>query len=321
MKAKNQFSPLQPVLPNFLIAGAAKCGTTSLYHYLKQHPEVFMCTPKEPKFLVGFAGNRAIGPGDDRVVRSAIGTFDEYCRLFEKGAGRKAVGEASVSTLFHFDISIPNIQRYLGDPRIIIILRDPVDSLYSTYNFLVREGRERASFPEALRLEEQRKRKGYGWIWLYRETRLYSRQVRAFQANFTRVLILLYDDLKRDTAGVIRSVCAFLDIDPAVPLDTKYIHNVSGIPRSDLLNALFVKPKELHVLVRTIAHFLVGEARWIRFRDRLRSSVMEKPQPMPREIERELRSYFREDVLKLQEFISMDLGAWLAGGKNVPEVI
>jgi len=122
-------------LPNFLIVGAAKCGTTSLYYYLKQHPDVFMSEIKEPRFLSNRAANPGRGPGDDSIVQSGVRSFDDYLNLFKKSTGMKAVGEASADTLFLFERTIPAIQRYLDDPRIVIILRDPVKRAYSAYNY------------------------------------------------------------------------------------------------------------------------------------------------------------------------------------------
>ena len=82
----------KPVLPNFLIVGAAKCGMTSLHYYLKQHPDVFMSTPKEPDFF--FAQCFKIptsGIGDDSL--NIVRDFDGYCRLFERAAGKKYEGD------------------------------------------------------------------------------------------------------------------------------------------------------------------------------------------------------------------------------------
>lgn len=270
-----------------------------------------MSNPKEPRFLVGFAGNQGVGPGDQHVIDHSIGTLEEYTRLFTDASGKKAIGEASVSTLFHYERSIPSIKRHLGDPRIIIILRDPVDSVYSTYNFLRRLGRETLSFEEALGCEEERKHAGYGWIWRYREARLYSAQVRAFQENFSKVLVLLYDDLKSNPGWVLRSICDFLDVDPDYAFDARQVINASGIPKVAWFNALFVKPKRLHKAARKLGSIFLGEKRWVALRERLMMMNLERPQAMPPEIARELRNFFREDVVKLQKLIGRDLGDWI----------
>jgi hypothetical protein len=301
------------VLPNFLIVGAAKCGTTSLYHYLRQHPDIYMSPVKEPRFLSNRAGNPGRGPGDDLNSQGGVGSFDDYCRLFGDSIGKKARGEASVDTLFHFERTIPAIQRYLGDPRIVIILRDPVERAYSAYNYLIREGREELSFNDALSAEEQRKRDEYVYMWQYREGGLYAGRVRAFQEHFSRVQVLLYDDLKKDTLPLLRSLYAFLDVRSDFIPDMSHRHNVSGIPRWGLLNNLFNKPKRLHKAARTIGGAILGADRWVRLREYLRSTILQKPRPMDPELKQQLRRFYRDDILKLQNYIGRDLSSWLQG--------
>jgi len=300
-------------LPNFLIVGAAKCGTTSLYYYLKQHPDVFMSEIKEPRFLSNRAANPGRGPGDDSIVQSGVRSFDAYLSLFKKSTGMKAVGEASADTLFLFERTIPAIQRYLDDPRIVIILRDPVKRAYSAYNYHVRDGREELSFKEALIAEEQRRRDGYVYMWQYAEVGLYASQVHAFQKQFSRVQVLLYDDLMRDAIALIRSVYTFLDVAPDFIPDMSHNHNVSGIPRWSLFNNLFIKPKRLHKVARTIGGAILGADRWIRLRDRIRATNLQKPLPMDHEIEQQLRWFYHDDILKLQDYIGRDLSSWLKG--------
>jgi hypothetical protein len=300
-----------PITPNFLIVGAAKCGTTSLYYYLKQHPDVFMSEIKEPRFLSDRAANPGRGPGDDSIAQSGVRSLDDYLSLFKKSTGKKAVGEASADTLFLFERTIQAIHRHLGDPRIIIILRNPVDRAYSAYNYHVRDGREKLSFKDALIAEEQRRRDGYVYMWQYAEGGLYASRVRAFQEQFSRVQVLLYDDLMRDAITLVRSVYTFLDVDPDFIPDMSHNHNISGIPRWSLFNNLFIKPKRLHKVARTIGGAILGADRWIRLRERIRSVNLKAPPPIEPEIEKELRQFYRDDLLKLQDYIDRDLSAWL----------
>lgn len=299
------------IVPNFLIAGVAKAGTTALYHYLRQHPDVFMSIPKEPKFLSASHAHPGKGPGDYLHVHNYAASYGEYCKLFVKATGKKAIGEASVDTFFHDDRSIPAIKKYIGDPRILIILRDPVDRAYSAYNYIVGQGFEYLSFKEALMAEDKRCREGYRHMWLYRQGGLYFHRVYAFQENFSQVRVFLYDDLRRDPALLIRSVYQFLNVDPDFVPDMSHEHNVSGVPRSYLFNALFVKPKGLHKAARTLGSAILGENRWIRLRDGVRFTNMQRPGPMDPETGRALRHFYRDDILKLQGCIGIDLSHWL----------
>ena len=134
--------------PNFLIVGAAKSGTTSLFHYLKQHPEVFMPDLKEPQFLVC----EKIKGRLHKYIDSAA----EYYELFEKST-EKCAGEASVFYLYYFEEAIKNIKKELGsDVKIIIVLREPVSRAISAYEHVLRNNpKEKLSFKEALLKKEK----------------------------------------------------------------------------------------------------------------------------------------------------------------------
>ena len=136
-------------LPNFLVVGAAKSGTSSLHNYLNQHPEIFMpsfrdgVNVKEPQFFVRESVM-------DRL-HSGIWNWQDYKDLFFQVKDEKAIGEASVFYLYYFEEAINNIKKYLGDQiKIIIILRNPIDRAYSAYQHVSRSMKEELSFEEAL---------------------------------------------------------------------------------------------------------------------------------------------------------------------------
>ena len=151
-------------LPNFLIVGAAKAGTTSLFYYLKQHPEIFMPEEKELKFFEYLIIKNKLhytGPGDNKSLKRVVKTWDEYKNYFKKAKNFKAVGEASVSYLYYTE-TIKNIKKYLGENiNIIIILRNPIERLISNYKYMVMRGREKEDLKKALELEEYRKNQGF----------------------------------------------------------------------------------------------------------------------------------------------------------------
>jgi hypothetical protein len=300
-------------VPNFLIVGAGKSGTTSLYHYLSQHPEVFMSDPKEPRFLSIGEERTFNGPGDDISKKLSIDTFKDYCALFKNSGRYKARGEASVDYLFFHRHAIPNIKRYIGEPKILIILRNPVDRAYSAYTYLCRDGWENLSFAEALQQEEERKMLGYKWMWRYKEAGLYSEQVKAYLDNFSKVKIFLYEELLSNTQKLVKDIFSFLEVNPEFRPVITTRHNASGIPRHDLLNSLFVKPKRLHKVARTVGGFVIGKQRWVNLREKLRSRLLKKVDPLPADVAEELRNYYRCDIMKLQDITGHDLSHWLAG--------
>lgn len=297
------------------MVGAGKSGTTSLYHYLLQHPQIFMSNPKEPRFLSKGPGNNHNGPGDHIALQSSITTFEDYKALFKNAHGYLARGEASIENLYYHEYAIPNIKRYIGDPKIIIILRNPVARAYSAYSFLRRDGWEKFTFKDALNREAERKELGYKWMWFYREAGLYSRQVEAYKKNFTNVKIHLFDELQRDLPSLLHDLYTFLEVDPNFRPEISTRHNPSGIPVNALLHDIFVKPKRLHKIARTIGGSVMGQEAWLRLRERLRGMVLRKADPIPLEIAEELREFYRNDILRLEGLTGLNLSSWLERAK------
>lgn len=299
-------------LPNFLIVGMSRCGTTSLYHYLKEHPDIFMSRVKEPSFFL--AQIRPVpedGIGDDE--RKYFSDLDDYCRLFRKAAKSKAIGEASSENLYHAEKVIPHIQKYLGNPKIIISLRNPVDRAFSAYTFLISENREFLSFEEGLIQEEKRKRDGWRHIWLYRDAGFYYRGVKAYLENFSAVKVCLFDDLQRSPLSLVQDVFRFLDVDPSFAPNVSVRYKTSGIPRSPRINRLFEEPTRLRSLARGVGKLLLKEDGWIKWRDRLKAKSYAEAEMNP-ETRRSLEGVYRDDILKLQDLIRRDLSPWFSPG-------
>jgi Sulfotransferase family len=299
-------------LPNLLIAGMSRCGTTSLYHYLKEHPDVFMSPVKEPSFFLSQV--RPVpenGIGDDE--KKYYSDRDDYGRLFERAGNCRAVGEASSENLYHAEKVIPHIQKHLGNPRIIISLRNPVDRAFSAYTFLISENREFLSFEEGLAQEEKRKRDGWRHIWLYRDAGFYYRGVKAYLENFPEVKVCLFDDLLRDPLSLVQDIFRFLAVDPSFVPDVSARYKTSGIPRSRRINRLFEEPTRMRSLARGVGKLLLKEDRWIKWRDRLKARSYGRAQMKP-ETRRYLEGVYRDDILKLQGLIGRDLRRWLTPG-------
>jgi len=172
-------------LPNFLHVGAAKTGTTSQYFYFRQHPDIYMSPKKGPEFFVSrFKAGFGTGPGDGG--KPVVSDFRTYQDLFADAGDARIIGEGSVSYLYHHDEAIPLIQQYLGDPRILITLRNPADLAYSYYLHLRRQGRETLSFEAALEAEQDRIEKGWHYHWHYQHSGYFADQVAAYLQGFSR---------------------------------------------------------------------------------------------------------------------------------------
>jgi hypothetical protein len=296
--------------PNFLITGAAKAGTTALYHYLKQHPQVYMAPNKEPNFFA-FENERVRfrGPGDERICNSSITTLEAYEDQFAAVSGELAIGEASPWYLYS-SRAAKNIYHHIPNVKLVTVLRNPVDRAFSSYLHVVRDGREPLSFEEGLRAEENRVEQGWEFIWHYRRTGFYANQIERFLDLFPReqVRFYLYDDLLADPARFLSDLFAFLGVDTSFVVDTSFKPNATGIPKNWLLGRLLVQPNPLRSSAKL---FLPQELRY-NLSHRINQRMLKKP-AMGQEIRRELSGIYRDDILAVQSLIGRDLSAWIEG--------
>lgn len=240
------------MLPNFLIAGSAKSGTTSLYYYLNQHPEISLPNLKEPKFFsssnIDFPHN---GPGDFSIDQAAIRSKEEYLNLFND-IKNKRVGEASPDYLFYYDKAIPEIKNLLGDIPIIIILRNPVHRAFSAYSYLKRDSREDLSFTEGLAQEENRLNKNFDFMWGYISVSKYHNQVNAYLDNFSNVKIIIFEEFINDINKGLKELYSFLNVDNSFKANIETKHNQSGIPSNILFKFLLSRRFQFSVLLREL---------------------------------------------------------------------
>ena len=289
-------------LPNFLLVGAGKSATRSLYNYLIQHPDVFMPRLKEPQFFVSKqVKNR---------IQKWVENYDQYVKLFEGSEGKKAIGEASVMYLFFYWEAIENIKKYLGDDmKIMMILRNPVDRAYSAYNFVhINNPEEKYSFEEALQKEEERFNSSISLFMQYRKMGLYADAVKAYLQNFKNVHIIWYDDFVKNVPGTIEGIFNFLEIDPHVKIDYAKRWNEGGWRwKNPLLRWLFMSDNPLKKIYK--AFFKKKTA--VRSNEFIRKNFATNTEPMNPQTRKELVNYFRNDVEQLSRITGRDLSSWL----------
>jgi len=291
-------------MPNFFIIGAQKAGTTSLYHYLDQHPQIYMSPRKEPHFFEGMHSDfrwpgRRVAPVTD---------LRDYLALFEGVSDEKAIGEASASYLYS-PKAPALIQRSIPDAKIIAILRNPAERAYSNFLHLVQVGREPlSSFAEALQAEEGRMRDKWGPIWYYKQKGFYHAQVKRYFDTFGRdqVRIWLYEDLRDDPSRMTRDVFRFLDVDERFVPNVSIEHNPSGLPKNESLYTWVRKLTARNPVL--VERFLPAGLRGY-----VKSLIFVKRPPFPAEIREQLLDSYREDILRLQDLIGEDLSPWLEG--------
>jgi hypothetical protein len=269
-------------VPNFLIIGAAKAGTTSLYHYLGQHPDVYMSPVKEPAY---YASARS----------GAVRTHTEYERLFDAATTERARGEASPQYLN--DAAAPDrIAADLRDVRLIVSLRNPVDRAYSSYLGRLAGGTERRPVEAALR------RGTY-----YFDSSLYHASLTRYFTRFdrSRIKVLLFDALAADPRATVQEVCDFLGIQRDFAVDTSVKHGSAAAPRSPAVNAVFWR------ITHGVRRYLPEHLRNTGVAGRAQRWLVREPDPLPAEIRRQLQADFRDDILRTETLIGRSLAAWL----------
>ena len=227
-------------LPNFFIAGAPKSGTTSLYHYLGQHPEIYMSPIKEPNYFASevrlgqfsehlrpraerdLAPLRAYlnGPMREKRFGSLITEWPDYLRLFRKVQGQKAIGEASVCYLWS-ESAAANIHRRIPDAKIILVLRNPVEMVFSMYLHTLRSGAIQVSFREAIELGLQQRGGRLDVLHPFLDMGFYHQQLSRYLEAFPKkqLRIYWYEEYQAKPAPMLADMFRFLRVDPAFSPD------------------------------------------------------------------------------------------------------
>src|SRR3954471_23557902 len=211
--------------PDFLIVGAPKAGTTALHAALAQHPDVFMTSPKEPKFWLcdGAPPPAWCGPGDAHSQQEWIWRDEDYAPLFEPAGAHQVRGESTPFYLWSRGAH-RRIAEALPDVRLIAIVRDPVDRAYSNWMHLWSDGLEPVSdFEAACAAENDRITAGWGLFWHYRRLGLYGEQLEHLLERFAReqVLVVRYRELVDRPQDSLDRICPFLGIEPQPSIDVR----------------------------------------------------------------------------------------------------
>lgn len=302
-------------LPNFLVVGAAKAGTTTIYDMLVQHPEVGMSIMKEPNFF---------SDGWPKWAK----TLDEYKQLFSHCSGKKAIGEASP---FYFSDpeSAERIKSTLGeDTKIIIFLRNPAKRTYSHWAYArYIYNREPLSFHQALEKEDERAfadsthklKHYYSGIFRYVWISMYSDKVQHFLEIFGKnnVKVVVLEEFVKNPKKLFQDICQFLEIDPLfIPILTKsnpagesaapgLTNLISAINQSNIFNTLYRNlPFKLKIVI-----FNFGNAVFEALR-RPRHSTLAVDEQLDEITYKSLMKRFMTDIRKLEKLLGRDLSVW-----------
>ena len=300
--------------PNLFLVGAPKCGTTSMYTYLRQHPEIFMCHPKEPRYFCRDLINESRGWLNAEYY-FPYRSLDDYLALFDGAASCRCVGEASPQYLYS-RTAAQEIHQFNPDARILIMLREPVEFLMSQHSqWRLNLHEEEPDFRRALGLEDERRQGRALPANVVFPSRLYytdwvnfSRQIKRFCRYFPphQMKIILLDDIKRQPLAVYGEVLAFLQLTDRSFCPDFAPRGQNRRLRFPFLKQLYLDPSAPHIrlLRRIVPAPVLGVGQ--RFLDRIAWTPSRRP-PLDAEFRASLKRRFRPEVAALSQLLDRDL--------------
>ena len=301
-------------LPNFLIFGVQKAGTTSIYNYLREHPQVYMSPWKETEFM----GRKPLSDKEyaalsdeqkkTRGGRNQILRIEDYRALFDGVTDEIAIGEASPNYLFLHEQAVPQIQKHVPDAKLIAVLRNPVERAYSDYLMHVRDvvGNQKP-------LAEQVRTSGDSSFTLLKGK--YSEGLKHFLDTFgaEQVKVVLYDELKEDSDRFMQTLYSFIGVDPDFKADTKTKQQTAQVPKNQAINKLLRTKNPLRSMAGAVLKTVTTEEQRKGLRSRLIAANSQGKEALPLSSEDRalLRDYYRDDILKVQLLLNRELSMWL----------
>lgn len=311
--------------PNFFIAGAPKTGTTSLWHYLRQHPQIYLSPVKEPCYFASEVRLEHFGREFESTARrksqrlsqfingsmdgvdpgGIVANWDDYVRLFETVGSQTAIGEASVCYLWSPTAAI-NIRSRIPEAKIIMILRDPAERAFSQYLQYAANGLVKRSFREHIESSARHTGREFNTLYPFLEYGLYYGQVKTYLEVFPRanVRIYLYEEAWSDPSLFLKQIFEHLNVDSAFRPDMSRRALERRAPRSLAGHYLLAKSGMAPRLKA-----LAPRAAW----DGVRALMFKSPGSLRMDASdrQYLCDYYREDVRSLSSLLNRNLAAWL----------
>jgi hypothetical protein len=303
-------------VPDFFIVGQAKSGTTALYTMLKRHPQIFMPEVKEPRFLASDLRDRFHIP----ATATMPDTLEEYLSLFGGAQPGQLAGEAS-PTYLTSRTAADAIAQLQPAARIIAILREPASFLHSLHlQFVQAHVESERDLRKALALEPKR-RQGKNLprdshrpnVLLYSDHVRYVEQLRRYEAVFSQeqILVLIYDDFKRDNEDTVRRVLRFLGVEETPPVASRHVNPTVSV-RAQRVHRLVHAvasgrgplARAVQATAKTAAPLGLSRASAVAIRNRL---FFVAPSAPDERMMLELRRRFKKEVVALSEHIDRDL--------------
>jgi hypothetical protein len=299
--------------PNFLLLGAPKAGTTALYAYLQQHPQVFMSAVKEPHFFA-FEGHslQFNGPRDERgsLTTASVNEWGAYQALF--AAGGEAIARGEASTMYLYWPGVPErIHHYTPDAKLVAILRNPIDRAFSHFLHLRRDGREWLSdFELALGAESDRIAQNFSPAWHYHAVGQYAEQLQRYRSIFPheQLKIYLYDDWRQHPRKFLRSLFEFLEVDATFQPNMSKRHNTTQqVQKNVSIHDFLTQDNLIKKLLRPLIPARIRQP----LAAKAYRANIEAPPKLTPQLRRQLLPRFQADILATQDLIQRDLSHWL----------
>ncbi|MEJ6749572.1 MAG: sulfotransferase [Flavobacteriales bacterium] len=288
--------------PNFIIIGAMKSATTSLYTYIKQHPHIFMTKVKEPMFFNNFQQENNYNILGSKSKKST--TLEEYLAMFKDAKNEKAIGEASPAYIYNENAPYL-IKEHLPDVKIIAILRQPTDRAYSNFLHTKRADRENVnSFEQAIKIEKERISDNWSPLYHYIQKGFYSVQLKRYYNLFPKenIKVYLFEDLVKNPKVTLKDIFKFLNVDENIEIDSSKKSNVSGTPNG-ILGFILKKMRYYNLMPK----FVISDYLPTFIINLLFKSVYKDTEKLDSVLRKELTDkYYREEILKLEIIIYSD---------------
>ncbi|MEU5876295.1 sulfotransferase [Spirillospora sp. NPDC047279] len=300
-------------LPDFLVIGAPKAGTTALHAALDRHPGLFTAPVKEPKFFLtdGPPPTRG-GPGDAKTYREHVWRREDYEALFDEAPAGALCGESTPFYLYD-PAAQERIRRLIPEVRMIAILRDPVERAHSNWTHLWSAGLEPVGdVVRACAEEDRRKEAGWADFWHYVGLGRYGGQLERLYESFSReqVLVLRYRELLEQPVETLDRICAFLGVETGVLTEVPR-ENVTAHPDHTVRHRLLARAVRVGTL-------LPGElsTRIVSPLERTLQQDGRARRPLTWEQRQALLPYFDADIRLLEQVTGQTFGDWLAPRDN-----
>ena len=304
-------------LPDFIVAGAAKSGTTALFNFLTRHPQIFIPEIKECRFFSGMPTNFKGGQAADFQNRGPR-TLDQYLKLYERKEDFRR-GDISNDYFYYYKSSITSIlstyrENKIENPRIVLVLRNPVDRVFSMYHHIIRLASDTKSFIDAFKLSKTRIQRGFAWMFDLQGVGMSYEATKAYLNAFKNIKIYLIEDICKPFFS--SDLFCFLDVNSDIKIDTSEKYNVNSYryPSAPHLNYI------LHSIIRYInaINYFLPQYRYPRMKNLAKTAfnfynfkMFPNRSIMDIKTRKLLTRYYERDIKALSGLIGRNLDHWV----------